>query len=104
MAPREPADLWVPCDLGIDAPHGPTLEEPEALAILDNWGQARKYLLSAKLGRGYHKPKPPSSSGRPSKGATNHKQRGRGQSFAGTKKKTVTRKSRLKTRNLLSGP
>ena len=72
------------------------LEEPEALAILANWGQARKYLLSAKLGRGYQKPKPPASSGRLSKGAPKHKQRGKGGSF-GFKKKTVTRKSWLKT-------
>ena len=68
---RDGKYLWVPCDLGIDDPQGPLLEEPEAIAILANWGQARKYLLSAKLGRGYHKPKPPSSSGRPSRGAPN---------------------------------
>ena len=55
---RDGKYLWVPCDLGIDDTQGPVLEEPEALTILANWGQARKYLLSAKLGRGYHKPKP----------------------------------------------
>ena len=46
---RDGKYLWVPCDLGIDDPQGPVLEEPEVLAILANWGQARKYLLSDKL-------------------------------------------------------
>ena len=37
------------------------LTEDESMAILANYGQVRRYLHKKKLGRGFHRPKPPNA-------------------------------------------